>query len=246
MEKEIMLKKKSKEIINPIKYLNEKLCNKDDTYTVSVKQIPNVSNSICRDFCDKNNCTLVALNNIANYYASNMQNATNVMNIKDAINMQNATSSSCNISTDVKERYKQIRDIAVRVGYDGEHGIFVLKNRRFANIFCKDILKGIKAKGRTHYFISYKRAIKSIDEGRPFLLSIASGYYFNHTVAVYGYANYINNRTGKCYTFLMLRDGWHNACRYLAWQNTGARYITCMTEIVITQQIIDLNVSDEG
>lgn len=63
------------------------------------------------------------------------------------------------------------------------------------------------------------------------MFSLASGVYFDHTVTVYGYKIYKNNRTGKKYTFLMLKDGWSNSIRYLAWKNTGASYVGCITSI---------------
>ena len=53
---------------------------------------------------------------------------------------------------------------------------------------------------------SDKTALKLIDNGQPFLFSLAIGIYFNHTVAVYGYRIYTNNRTGHQYTFLMLAE----------------------------------------
>lgn len=206
-----LFKKSAKEITNPIDYLHENIGKADDCYTVALQKVPNVSNAICRSFPDKNNCTLVALCNITQYYASKT----------DGI-----------ISMNVEERYRSIRELAKKLGYDGEHGLSVFKNRRFANLFCKTFFKNRKIKGCCRYFITRKRAIQTIEANRPFLLSLASGYYFDHTVAVFGYANYTNHRIGKTYTFLMLYDSWHNTCRYLPWKNTGAFHITCMTELV--------------
>lgn len=213
-----LFKKSAKEIKAPIEYLHKRVGRAEDMYTVTEKVISNVSNDTCRNFPDNNNCTLVALCNIARYYAAN---------------------PLFSISENVAVRYGAIRELAVKVGYDGEHGIPVFKNRRFANLFCKLLLNSAKAKARCHYFISRKRAMRAIDEERPFLLSLASGYYFDHTVAVYGYANYTNNRTGKTYTFLMLQDSWHDSCRYLAWKNTGAWHITCMTELIVSNTVCD-------
>lgn len=209
-----LFKKSAKEIIDPIEYLHKRDGEAEDTYTVIEKTIPDVLNAICRDFADKNNCTLVALCNITGYYVSYNE----VQEIKD-----------------ISSRYNLIREIAITLGYKGKRGLSVFKNRRLADLFCRSAINCAKLKGRCHYFISRKRAMRAIDENRPFLLSLANGYYFDHTVAVYGYANYTSNKTGKTYTFLMLHDSWHNECRYLAWKNTGAVHITCMTELVEKQ-----------
>lgn len=48
------------------------------------------------------------------------------------------------------------------------------------------------------------------------MFSIANGYYYNHTVAVVGYKEYKNMRTGKVYTFLVVHDGWSTTTRYIA------------------------------
>lgn len=223
-----LFKKSAKEIMNPIDYLHERF-HADDTYTIAEKQIANVSNATCRNFDDNNNCTLVALSNITAHYATN----------PDLSEASSETAESNVLSNDVAERYKLVREFAVKVGYDGEHGIPVFKNRRFAKLFCKAVFKGSEVKARCHYFISRKRAMRAIDANRPFLLSLASGYYFDHTVAVYGYANYTNDRTGKTYTFLMLKDSWRDSCRYLAWKNTGAMHITCMTELIVSNTVCD-------
>lgn len=48
---------------------------------------------------------------------------------------------------------------------------------------------------------TYSTLKKQIDSGNPCMFSIANGYYYNHTVAVVGYKEYKNMRTGKVYTF---------------------------------------------
>lgn len=63
------------------------------------------------------------------------------------------------------------------------------------------------------------------------MFSVANGAYYNHTITVYGYKIYKNNRTNKKYTFLLLHDGWYNGTRYLAWTNTKESYVACLTSI---------------
>lgn len=65
------------------------------------------------------------------------------------------------------------------------------------------------------------------------MFSIANGYYYNHTVAVVGYKEYNNMRTGKVYTFLVVHDGWSTTTRYIAMKNTGASYVACQTSIKV-------------
>lgn len=207
----MFFKRGAKEIKNPIEFLKKWVPSEEDTYTISEKMVSDVSMNVCRSWEDDNNCTLVALCNIMQHYA------------KEDYPM---------ISKDIMERYKVVRKQAALCGYDGKKGIPVYKNRKFANLFCRAMFAKKQIKARARYLISKRRAIASIDANQPFLLSLASGYYFDHTVAVYGYANYTNNRTGKTYTFLMLADGWHDSCRYLAWTHTRAKHITCMTQIL--------------
>lgn len=60
---------------------------------------------------------------------------------------------------------------------------------------------------------------------------IASGVYYDHTVAVFGYKTYTNLRTREKYTFLIIADGWSHNSRYLPWTNTGAAYLGCFTSV---------------
>lgn len=86
--------------------------------------------------------------------------------------------------------------------------------------------------GRNNYLWTDTTVTDALDNGKPFLFSLASGYYYDHTVAVYGYKTYKNDRTGEKYTFLLLADGWHSSVRYLAWTNTVEAYVACMTTII--------------
>lgn len=206
----MLFRRSAKEVKSPTEYLKEYVDVLEDTCVISETEISNVSMTVCKKWQDKNNCTLVAVCNVLEHYAG----------MYDFI------------PSDMDERYKVVHEQAVACGYDGIHGVSVFKNRKLVNrvihAFCK---KGFfKAKSR--YFPSKKRVIKVLDAGQPLLLSIGSGYYFDHTVTVYGYVTCTDRTTGKSYVLLKVADGWHDTCRYIPWTHTGAHHITCMTLLV--------------
>ena len=79
--------------------------------------------------------------------------------------------------------------------------------------------------------VSARRALKLLDEGTPFMLSIAYGVYFNHTITVYGYETYRDTRNGRTYTFLIINDEWSAERRYLPWSHLDKFRVTCLTKI---------------
>lgn len=203
----------NQEISDPIDYLHNTVGNKTDKYTVTKKNLLScVGARTCSSFNDKNNCTLVSLYNMMVCYRDKM--------------------GYSQIPYSADKVYNVIKKQGKAVGYTPAKGTPVSKIEDLVNNTWQ---KGFNYKGaycENNYIWTQEQAIKSIDNGYPFMFSFASGYYFNHTVTVWGYKIYKNNRTKKSYTFLMLRDGWSISARYVPWTGTDANYLGCMTEIL--------------
>ncbi len=202
------IRKKHPVIKEPVSYLCEKISKNNDEY-ILVKQniINDVGNAKCSELGSDGNCTLTGLYNIMMYYRSKGYER---------------------IPDDNEQVYAIIRKQAQEVGFKG-HGIIVTKNNQFVNRVWRYGLGYASGRGRSRYLWRHSRLIREIDEGRPFLFSLASGAYFNHTVSVCGYQVYRNVRTGKEYVFLVIANAWTNQRRYMAFTHTRAKYISCAT-----------------
>ena len=136
-------------------------------------------------------------------------------------------------SKDNNKMYDIVKKCAIDVGYTKKRGLPVNKNN---NLVKRTWQKGFgysSGTGNSNYMWTYSTLKKQIDSGNPCMFSIANGYYYNHTVAVVGYKEYKNMRTGKVYTFLVVHDGWSTTTRYIAMKNTGASYVACQTSIKV-------------
>ncbi|MGN0379302.1 MAG: hypothetical protein ACI4EU_06915 [Butyrivibrio sp.] len=130
--------------------------------------------------------------------------------------------------------YNVIKTQATELGYDYSRskGLSVTKNNNLVTNTWQNGFGYSSGKGTNNYFWTNSTAINLLNNNKPFMFSLASGVYYNHTVTVYGYKVYKNNRTGTEYTFLQLSDGWSNSTRYLAFTNTPAVYVACLTSVV--------------
>lgn len=205
------LKSKYPLIKDPKAYLQDSFTHRDDGYILEKENIINGTGSTkCSDLGGGGNCTLTGIYNIMQYYRQ--QGYTR-------------------IPGDDEELYAVIKGEAYKLGFKNK-GLTVTKNNNFVNCVWKKGFGYTLGKGCSRYLWKHTRLIKEIDEGRPFLFSLASGVYFNHTVVVYGYQVYRSICTGKSYLFLVIADGWTNDKRYMAFNHTGFRYISCATFVV--------------
>ena len=79
-----------------------------------------------------------------------------------------------------------------------------------------------KASSWNVYVWSFKGEVKNeIDNGYPVILSMANGYYYNHTVTVIGYiiynqkVNHWYGTTNKEYPMIVVYDGWDRKYMYI-------------------------------
>lgn len=131
------------------------------------------------------------------------------------------------IPEDPLERYQQIRNAVsfyMRAPLGGiEFYCNALLTERVWKAFG---YPGIHS--RIIFFSSLSKAIQLASQGKPFLLSILSGRYHHHTVAVCGYAVFQNE--GQEYRFLRIQDNWSNTSRYLYEKE---KMICMITELII-------------
>lgn len=198
----------------PILYLKN-VKNIDETSLEKVKSvvIDSVGQALCEHFDNHSNCTLTGAYNLLSFY-------------RDAEGL-------AGIPTQAESLYGTIRKVGDRYGYnyEREKGIPVYNNRRFLKAVLKD-LGCSDRKVVAEYMVPAGRAIRLLDAGTPFMLSIAYGIYFNHTITVYGYETYMDKTTGRTYTFLIINDEWAGQRRYLPWTRLARFRITCLTRIV--------------
>lgn len=198
----------------PILYLKN-VKNIDEASLEKIKSvvIDSVGKALCEHFDNHSNCTLTGVYNLLSFY-------------RDAEGFSDIPAQSDRL-------YGTIRKVADRYGYnyEREKGIPVYNNRRFLKAVLKDFGHSDK-RVTAEYMVPAGRATKLLDAGIPFLLSIAYGIYFNHTITVYGYETYRDKTTGRTYTFLIINDEWSADRRYLPWTHLDRFRITCLTRIV--------------
>lgn len=205
------LREKYSVIKEPEGYLHDRFIKRDDEYILVKENIINgVGNAKCSDLGGGGNCTLTGMYNIMLYYRQ--LGYTQIPDNNEVL-------------------YGIIKSKAQELGFKGK-GLTVTKNNDFVSRVWKRGFGYTSGKGCSRYLWRHARLIKEIDEGRPFLFSLASGVYFNHTVAVCGYQVYRSVRTGKKYMFLVIANAWTNQRRYMAFTHTGAKYISCATFVV--------------
>ena len=161
-----------------------------------------------KNFSGNENCTLVATYNIMRYYRSK---------------------GYSKIPSNNTTLYNKIMTQAKNLGYNpnNKSGLSVTKNNNLITNTWKKGFGYSSGSGSNNYFWTNSSIRSSISNGKPFIFSMASKPYYNHSIVVYGYKVYKNNRTGKQYEFLIVSDGWSSTTRYLAPEN----YVGCMTSV---------------
>jgi len=201
-------------IYNPVTYLHNTVGKKTDKYTITKSKIcTGVGNRTCTDLGGHSNCTLTALYNAMVYFRSK---------------------GYSKIPSKQSTLYSVIKTQATKLGYNYKksEGLSVTKNDNLVENTWKEGFGYSTGDGSNNYLWVSSTATNLIDKGKPFLFSLASGAYYDHTVTVCGYKIYKNERTKNTYTFLVLNNGWTHSYTYLAWTNTSESYLACLTSII--------------
>lgn len=160
------------------------------------------------DSDEANCCTLVALANAMIYYRNKKGY------------------SSIPLSNNIL--YMDIKAKATNLGYTDADGLSVSKNNNLVNNIFSSY--GYSVTGSNNYGWTNTSVKNAIDNYGPALMSFASGYYYNHTVMIYGYKTY-NASSGSSYVFFLVRDGWNSGVRYVAGAGACSYVISCLTTI---------------
>ncbi len=184
------------------------------------------------------NCVLASITRMMDYYR-------NIMNDN-------------NIPLDYKVIYwnakNGVRTIGIKHGFDPDNkGSWhaSLKNLKY-NIIdytVRDVTKivrtvfdayGLKGIVKEHWifkgrYATFHKIIKNeIDSGRPFLMSIAFGYYSAHTLTGVGYQTYTNKSGRQAIHLVQVIDGWSDSYRYIDWKRQGPLVITTIEPVIIS------------
>lgn len=139
-----------------------------------------------RDFeAGLNNCTITSLTRVITYYFKDL---------------------------DKNKVYKEVFEIAKRNGYFKKYGTLPVLISRIANIYFKRNNIPIRARG-VYLGNFYSHVKDEIDNFRPLLMNLASGYYKNHSLVISGYSVY-KFRDMKV-KFLHVYDGWNKEKSYI-------------------------------
>lgn len=130
--------------------------------------------------------------------------------------------------------YKAIKEEATALGYDYDNsvGLGVTKNDSFVtNVFGHYGYTSVK--GSNNYVWGITNVESTISDYGPFLFSLASGVYYDHTVMVYGYRTYKNSSNSNTHQFWVIKDGWSSMTRYMIMKGPGLTitYMGCVTTI---------------
>lgn len=192
-------------ITAPNLYL-ENICKwpHEDFVEVKSVKVDKVGDALCYDYEDRENCSLVALTNLLYSQKNNME---------------------------IKDVYNIVKDVSGRLGYESskKRGLSVLKNHKAIRLLLKETGLSKNFKGKWRFLGTTGKGLELVDKGLPFMLSIAYGVYYNHSITVKGYSIYENTETGRRYTFLLVNDGWAGEERYLHWKTRCFHNPICLT-----------------
>lgn len=139
-----------------------------------------------REFNDShNNCTIASLTRVINYYFRD----------KDKF-----------------EIYDEVFAIAKKNGYFKKIGTLPVMISHIANIYFKKNKIDIRARG-IYLGNFYSHVKDEIDNFRPLVMNLGSGYYKNHSLVISGYSIY--KFKGMKVKFLHVYDGWNKTKSYI-------------------------------
>lgn len=145
-----------------------------------------MQNFLQRDFEDgSNNCTIASLTRIISYYFKDL---------------------------DKFEIYEEVFKIARKNGYFGNIGTIPFFISRIANTYFRKNNMNLKSKG-IYMGNFYSNVKNEIDNFRPVLMNLGSGYYKRHSLVIFGYSIY--KFKGMKIKILYVYDGWNKTPSYI-------------------------------
>lgn len=120
--------------------------------------------------------------------------------------------------------YEKVRKIGIKHGYTQQKGLGFHKIDNVATEILHDYgYENGKCKG--HYVWTFNQQVKKeIDANRSVIMSIARGYYRNHTITVCGYRTYTSGT--RLHNLLEVYDGWSEQSRYIDYEAFSLNLLT--------------------
>ena len=178
------------------------MANADDFRTYEVNRL-NMRVLVQRDYGEENDCSLVSITTIIDYYT--------------------------NHKYEIEEIYDKVVDIAKRYGYNGEtYGTISLTIKKILQRAYAEfkINKPAKEKLFKNLGYSYDFIKKRIDMGAPMILSMwddGRNYYRNHSVTIIGYRTFLLSKGNDILKLptLMVYDNWYKSTGYIDFTQLG-------------------------
>lgn len=194
-------------VVNLTKYLNDKY---DGNYTqTGSKLLSPIWNHDQDNFGSKNDCSLVSIAIISEYYKNN-------------------SSFSKSKIPAISDAYDDILEVGEKHGYTPSGGTNPTK---IDNIVEDSFSKwGYSFSASNSYVWSFNTFKSEIDSNRPCIFNIATGTYSNHTIVVSGYKQYdVNNILGG--KFLQVLDNWQSSKRYIDYNEFAVINLGSVTKV---------------
>lgn len=185
-------------IVSPYDYVKDRY---GGSISVSQAKTLTMRNFVMSDLeGNANNCSLVAITRVLNYYSLNGYKKIPTNNLK---------------------LYKKVKSVGKKYGYTASKGTGPTKINNIVNDVTKYYGYG-KSKCNGIYLWWYNGQVKGeIDKNRPVIMNIVGGYYGNHSVTVCGYIEYRKkHKIGKVsyysyYRMIEVYDGWSSTRHYI-------------------------------
>lgn len=187
-------------IYTPETYLKERY---GGSISLSSSKTLFMNSFICLNFNEKNNCVLVAITRILQYYSEK---------------------GYTKIPANYYDIYRKVLEVAKSYGFTEKKGTYTTKINNIIDKVLDDYGYG-KSYSKGIYVWSFKDQVKSeIDKDRPVVMNIARGYYGNHSVTVCGYSVYKSKHKflftsyKKTHNMICVYDGWSYTKRYIDYE----------------------------
>ena len=160
------------------------------------KSIPEIQSFLQNEYEGDMDCTLVSIMTVTKYFNKTI--------------------------TDISKLYNDIKAIAKKFFYTDDIGTQAIFINAIANRIFKQY--GVNLKSKSAYLKSigwnFETVKKSIDKGRPLILSLwkdGRDYYLDHSVTIIGYSD-IKTVDGQHHKFLEIYDNWNRELTYIDYQ----------------------------
>ena len=188
-------------IDSPKKYLKDRYGG--TVSNSSISKFLSMQSFLCKDFENKNNCTLVAITRVLCYYYKQ---------------------GYSKLPSSYKKIYSKVLKVAKSYGYNEKDGTWPTKINNIIDKVLDDYGYPKSYSNGIYLWTFSKQVQGEIDKNRPVIMNIARGYYGNHSVTVCGYNiyktkhNFLWTSYTKTHHMICVYDGWYRHVRYIDYE----------------------------